>query len=65
MGDKRKFYVQSSDGNFVKYDDTYDITIHFDTQDEQERFLYILKQLNDLKMELPGQQEKSIQDIHK
>lgn len=54
---KQNFYVMGADGKFRRLDHKYDVTISFKTKEEQEDFLRILKNLSDLKMELPGQQE--------
>ena len=47
----------SADGKFKNLNHKYDVTISFRTKEEQEDFLWILKNLSDLKMVLPGQQE--------
>lgn len=55
----RKFYVHKNDES-----KDYSITIHFDTQEEQDRFLHLCNELNLFKMELPGQQANDTHDIH-
>lgn len=35
--------VQNEDGTFSEYDDTYDITIHCETEDEQKKVIERLK----------------------
>ena len=55
---KQNFYVMGADGKFKNLDHKYDVTISFHTKEEQEDFLWILKNLSDLKMVLPGQQEE-------
>ena len=57
---KQNFYVMGADGKFKRLDHKYDVTISFKTKEEQEDFLRILKNLSDLKMELPGQQEGEV-----
>ena len=38
--------VQNEDGTFSEYDDTYDITIHCETEDEQKKVIERLKSTN-------------------
>lgn len=59
MSSKNQFYVMGADGKFRRLEHKYDVTISFKTKEEQEDFLRILKNLSDLKMELPGQQDKT------
>ena len=54
----QKLFVEGDDGVFRRLNDKYTVTIHFDTKEEQECFLRLLKNINDLKMELPGKQEE-------
>ena len=34
--------VQNEDGTFSAYDDTYDITIHCDTEEEQKKLMVLV-----------------------
>ena len=45
MSDVMEF-VQNEDGTFSTYDDTYDITIHCDTEEEQKKVIERLKATN-------------------
>lgn len=57
MGADQKFFVQGDDGVFRRLNEEYTVTIHFDSQRDMNAFLILLKRINDLKIELPGQQE--------
>lgn len=57
MGNDQKFYVKDKDGTSEKYDNQFDVVIHFRRLEDQERFIRILEELNDFTLELPGQQE--------
>lgn len=57
MGADQKFYIQGEDGSFRRLNEEYAITIHFETKEEMDDFIELLKKFNDLKMELTGQQE--------
>ena len=57
MGADQKFFIQDKDGTFKRLKDEYSITINFDTKKDMDAFMLLLKKINDLKMELPGQQE--------
>lgn len=35
--------IQNEDGTFSEYDDTYDITIHCGTEEEQKKVIELLK----------------------
>lgn len=58
MGADQKFFVQGEDGTFKRLKDEYSITIHFDNQRDMNAFILLLKKINDLKIELPRQQEE-------
>lgn len=45
MSDVMEF-VQNEDGTFSAYDDTYDITIHCETEEEQKKVIERLKSTN-------------------
>lgn len=45
MSDRMEF-VQNEDGTFSTYDDTYDITIHCETEEEQKKVIEHLKSTN-------------------
>ena len=45
MSDEMKF-VQNEDGTFSAYDDTYDIVIHCETEEEQKKIIKHLKSTN-------------------
>lgn len=45
MSDVTKF-IQNKDGTFSAYDDTYDITIHCETEEEQKEVIERLKSTN-------------------
>lgn len=49
--------VQNEDGAFSAYDDTYDITIHCETEEEQKKVIERLKATNWIPVDekLPGQ----------
>ena len=51
-----RFFVMGADGKFRKYDDQYDITIHFESEKERDNFIQFLKNLKDFDIKLPGQQ---------
>lgn len=38
-------FYQAADGTFKKYDDELDITFHFTSKEDQERFLEKMKEL--------------------
>lgn len=57
MAEDQLFCVQGEDGVFRKLNDEYSITIYFDDEESMNNFISLLEKLNDLKMELPGQQE--------
>lgn len=42
MSDAMKF-IENEDGTFSAYDDTYDITIHCETEEEQKKVIERLK----------------------
>ena len=42
MSDEMTF-AQNEDGTFSAYDDTYDITIHCETEEEQKKFIEHLR----------------------
>ena len=54
MGNDQKFYVKDKDGTSEKYDNQFDVIIHFRSLEDQERFIRILEELNDFTLELPG-----------
>lgn len=58
MNCKQKFFIQGEDGIFKRLKDEYSITIHFDNQRDMDDFMILLKNINDIKMELPRQQEE-------
>ena len=58
MGADQKFFVQGDDGAFRRLKEEYSVTVYFDTQKELDAFMILLEKINDLKMELPGQQEE-------
>lgn len=45
MSDVTKF-IQNKDGTFSAYDDTYDITIHCETEEEQKEVIKYLESTN-------------------
>lgn len=45
MSDEMEF-IQNEDGTFSAYDDTYDITIHCETEEEQKKVIERLKATN-------------------
>lgn len=42
MSDVMEF-VQNEDGTFSTYDDTYDVVIHCETEEEQKKVIELLK----------------------
>lgn len=60
----QKFFVEGDDGVFRRLNDEYTVTIHFKNQKEVDAFITFLKRINDMQMELPGQQDDDTQDLH-
>lgn len=51
--------VMGEDGVFHQYDDTYDITIHFDSREEQQDFIKMVKEAMRVKYKGPVLEKKT------
>ena len=45
--------IQNKDGTFSAYDNTYDITIHCETEEEQKKVIECLREIRRCKLECP------------